>query len=60
MIGLARGTVKIVPYDCKWKDAYKQEETLLNSLIEDYDIDIQHLGSTAIEGLDSKPIIDIA
>ena len=60
MIGLARGTVKIVPYNHKWKEEYKKEEGLLYSIIGEYIIDIQHVGSTSIEGLASKPIIDIA
>lgn len=60
MIGLARGTVKIAPYSLKWKEAYKQEEKLLYDLLGETAIDIQHVGSTSIEGLDSKPIIDIA
>jgi GrpB-like predicted nucleotidyltransferase (UPF0157 family) len=60
MIGLARGTVKLLPYNYRWIELYKQEEKLLFSLIGQYVIDIQHVGSTSIEGLDSKPIIDIA
>lgn len=60
MIGLARGTVKVVPYSFNWKEGYKQEEKLLKHLLSENAIDIQHVGSTSIEGLDSKPIIDIA
>ena len=60
MIGLARGTVKVLPYSHKWKRSYKKEEELLYSIIGQYVIDIQHVGSTSIEELDSKPIIDIA
>lgn len=60
MIGLARGTVQIAPYSNEWKEAYKQEENILKSLIGNYVLDIQHVGSTSIEGLASKPIIDIA
>lgn len=60
MIGLARGSVKIEPYNCSWKEEYSKEEKILQSIIGDYVIDIQHVGSTSIEGLDSKPIIDIA
>lgn len=60
MIGLARGTVKIIPYSFEWEDMYRQEEKLLYSLLGESAIDIQHVGSTSIEGLDSKPIIDIA
>jgi len=60
MIGLRRGTVKLLPYDYRWVELYKQEEKLLLSLIGRYVIDIQHVGSTSIEGLESKPILDIA
>lgn len=60
MIGLARGAVKIVPYSFSWKEDYKQEEKLLYHLLGENAIDIQHVGSTSIEGLDAKPIIDIA
>lgn len=60
MIGLARGTVKVVPYSFNWKEIYKEEEKLLYHLLGETAIDIQHVGSTSIEGLDSKPIIDIA
>jgi len=60
MIGLARGIVKVVPYSYEWKELYIQEEKLLYSLIGKYVLDIQHVGSTSIESLDSKPIIDIA
>lgn len=60
MIGLARGTVKLLPYSYQWKELYKEEEKLLYSLVGEYVVDIQHVGSTSIEGLPSKPIIDIA
>lgn len=60
MLGLKRGTVKLMPYDYEWKELYKKEEKLLYSLIGDYIADIQHVGSTSIEGLTAKPIMDIA
>lgn len=60
MIGLARGTVKVVPYTYQWREEYEKEEGLLKSAIGKYALDIQHVGSTSIEGLDAKPIIDIA
>lgn len=60
MIGLGRGTVKVVPYNLKWQEIYQEEEKLLYHLLGKWAQDIQHVGSTAIEGLDSKPIIDIA
>lgn len=60
MIGVARGKVKICPYTVEWKEEYEKEEKLLLNLIGPYAMDIQHVGSTSIEGLASKPIIDIA
>ncbi|WP_454052771.1 GrpB family protein [Clostridium sp. Marseille-Q7071] len=60
MIGLKRGIVKLVPYTYEWEEEYNKEEKLLYSVIGKYVLDIQHVGSTSIEGLDAKPIIDIA
>ena len=60
MIGVKRGTVKLVPYDPKWAEVYREEEQLLRSVLGHHVIDIQHVGSTSVEGLNAKPIIDIA
>ncbi|WP_425448293.1 GrpB family protein [Dethiothermospora halolimnae] len=60
IIGLKRGTVKLLPYDSQWKKEYDNEKELLNFTIGKYILDIQHIGSTSIEGLWAKPIIDIA
>jgi len=60
MIGLPSGTVKIVPYTEEWERLFEDERRLLWSVIGNYVIDIQHVGSTSIPGLASKPVIDIA
>ena len=60
MIGLPSGKVKIVPYSELWKKAFEDEEKILWNVIGEWVIDIQHIGSTSIPGLASKPIIDIA
>lgn len=60
MIGLQRGIVKLVPYTSEWKRLFDEEERALRSSIGNYVIDIQHVGSTAIPGIEAKPIIDIA
>lgn len=39
---------------------YGQDEKLLRQAIGEYVEDIQHVGSTSIEGMEAKPIIDIA
>ena len=60
MIGLQRGTVKLVPYSSEWKRLFAEEERVLRASIGTFVMDIQHVGSTAIPGLEAKPIIDIA
>ena len=51
--------VTVVPYDKSWQTAFdtiKQEiETAAGDLI----IGIEHVGSTAVEGMSAKPCIDI-
>lgn len=60
VVGLRKGEVKLLPYTSEWKKLYKREEKLLHSSIGKYIENIQHIGSTAIPGVSSKPIIDIA
>lgn len=59
-IGLARGTVKLVPHDPRWQAAFKVEAKLLRETLSISSEHIQHVGSTAIPGILAKPIIDIA
>jgi len=60
MIGLKRGIVELKPYNPKWKDLFVQESDLISSAISEFLVDIQHIGSTAIPDIVSKPIIDVA
>ena len=60
MIGLQRGSVKLVPYSSEWQSLFADEERILSASIGTYVMDIQHVGSTAIPGLEAKPVIDIA
>lgn len=59
MIGLARGTVKIVPFQAEWKNLFEREAVLLRRVIGKDALRIEHIGSTAIEGMCAKPIIDL-
>ena len=59
MIGLARGTVRLLPYQLKWKVFFAQEAALLRSRMGAAALRIEHIGSTAIEGMSAKPIIDL-
>lgn len=56
MIGLVTDTVRIDDYDIGWQEFYEKEKTYLHSLIGQYEIDIQHVGSTSISGCSAKPI----
>lgn len=53
--------VHIVPYDRNWLGAFEAERQLLIEAIGSWLVggSIEHIGSTAIPGLDAKPIIDI-
>jgi GrpB-like predicted nucleotidyltransferase (UPF0157 family) len=59
IIGLQRKKVRISSYNSEWKKIYKKEKELLFSVLGDQVLDIQHIGSTSVPGVKSKPIIDI-
>jgi GrpB-like predicted nucleotidyltransferase (UPF0157 family) len=52
-------SIRLVDYDSKWPILYEEEKASILSLIGDFVVDIQHIGSTAVPGLGAKPIIDI-
>ena len=58
-MALKRGIVELEDYDLNWKEEYSKEEKLLKSVLKDRIIEIHHIGSTSIEGLKAKPVIDI-
>jgi GrpB-like predicted nucleotidyltransferase (UPF0157 family) len=60
MLGLKRGTVRIVKYNAAWKTEYEKEKIRLEIELKNYKVNIQHVGSTSIIGCSAKPIIDIA
>ncbi|MFK4145058.1 GrpB family protein [Streptomyces sp. NPDC004065] len=60
--GLARGTVRLVEHDPDWAAVFKAEAYALQAVLRRHRIaaQIQHVGSTAVQGMPAKPIIDIA
>lgn len=52
--------MKLEQHNSKWKKLFEKEKKSLKNVFGDEAIDIQHIGSTAISGIQSKPIIDIA
>lgn len=59
MVGLERGTVELEPHDPAWRDAYEREVERLHELVGNYVVEFQHVGSTAVEGLPAKPVVDL-
>jgi len=59
MLGLNKDVVKLVGHANNWKELFSVEKALLNSLVGEQVVDIQHIGSTAIDGIAAKPLLDI-
>ena len=50
----------LVPHDDQWKDSFNEIEEMLTGLLSDQTVDrISHIGSTAIQGIWAKNIIDV-
>ncbi|HEX8475278.1 MAG TPA: GrpB family protein [Pyrinomonadaceae bacterium] len=60
MIGLERGIVRLAPYTDEWRRSFESEKRLLETAIGRRALGIEHVGSTSVEGLEAKPIIDVA
>ena len=59
MLGLKHGINLLVDCDPEWLIAFDEERTRIHSAVRDAARGIEHYGSTAVEGLRAKPIIDI-
>lgn len=51
--------IKVVPYNPKWQEEFKKAKAFYERLLKNLDIQVEHVGSTSIEGLYAKPILDI-
>ena len=51
--------VVIAPYDPQWKNEFEKICAMIQSYIGEYLESIEHVGSTSVEGLGAKPIIDV-
>lgn len=51
--------VVVLPYDPKWKNDFEKIKRELENAIGGLTVSIEHVGSTSVEGLSAKPIIDI-
>jgi GrpB-like predicted nucleotidyltransferase (UPF0157 family) len=59
MIGLKQNINILVPYDSEWDSLYEIEKCSIRSVLSSFTFYIEHIGSTSVKGLKSKPIIDI-
>ncbi|XQY90038.1 GrpB family protein [Metabacillus sp. HB246100] len=51
--------VTIQNYNPNWIIQFNEEKKQLSTLLSEFILAIEHIGSTAVEGLSAKPIIDI-
>lgn len=59
MLGLKRNTVVLKPYSPKWKIAFQNVKKEIEALLFNYKIVVEHIGSTSIDNMPSKPILDL-
>lgn len=60
LIGLRRGCVELVPHRDEWHRLAGETIDRLYDALGDIILSCEHVGSTSVEGLVAKPIIDIA
>jgi len=59
MLGLKHGINTIVDHDPEWSRAFMEERARIHAAIGTVARGIEHYGSTAVDGLKAKPILDI-
>lgn len=60
MLGLKRGEVKLFPHEKQWETEAEQIIEKLRAVLGTVVFKVEHVGSTSIETIAAKPIIDIA
>jgi GrpB-like predicted nucleotidyltransferase (UPF0157 family) len=58
-LGLETSEVRLAPYDPDWVVLGTQECATVRALLGDLAVDVMHAGSTAVPGIEAKPILDI-
>ena len=51
--------IEVVPYDLIWPIEFEKAKYFYENWLKDVDVEVVHVGSTSIEGLWAKPILDI-
>jgi GrpB-like predicted nucleotidyltransferase (UPF0157 family) len=58
-LGLETSEVRLAPHDPGWAALGRRECATVRALLADLAVDVVHVGSTAVPGIDAKPILDI-
>jgi GrpB-like predicted nucleotidyltransferase (UPF0157 family) len=59
-LGPAKGVLKLCPHHPEWLIAFNAEKKAIAAVLESRIRGIHHVGSTAVQGLLAKPVLDIA
>jgi GrpB-like predicted nucleotidyltransferase (UPF0157 family) len=59
MLGCERDRARLLPHQRAWADLFQREANELRPALGDSVVRIEHVGSTAVPGLEAKPILDI-
>ncbi len=51
--------IRLEEYNPDWRNRFEKEKQLLIKTLSDLSIKVEHIGSTAVQGLKAKPVIDI-
>lgn len=52
-------TITVAPYNPEWPHRYRALSTAIRTALGDVIIGVEHVGSTSVEGLAAKDVIDI-
>jgi GrpB-like predicted nucleotidyltransferase (UPF0157 family) len=58
-LGLQLDDTRVVEHVAGWSELYTRLETDLHHVLDGLDATIEHIGSTAVQGLWAKPILDV-
>ncbi len=58
-LGLEDGSVRLVPYESDWPRLFREEAARIQAALGRRILGVEHVGSTAVPGLVSKPILDM-
>lgn len=59
MVGLEPGTVELAEWSPGWRAAYEREAARLRGLAAGRLLGVEHVGSTAVEALVARPVVDV-